>query len=281
VSEPARAEPPVTGGPVPETPSQAAMPVDLPIDVAVTFPARPSVPAPPPVPPVELPTRLELAWYQVARGICYGVAVAMWRYRVVGRENIPKSTAFVIAPSHRSYIDSPLAGCIVARHVRYMGKSGAFEKPLRGALFRSLGGFPVRRGAADREALRLTEGALAAGEPVVVFPEGGRRSGPVLGELLDGPAYVATRVNVPILPVGIGGTERAMPVGSKMARPGRVVLVVGKPLWPPALQSNGRVPRERLRQLTERLRVELQAVFDEARQLAGEGGGSGRPGKAN
>lgn len=230
-----------------------------------------AVPASPAVPPVELPTRLELAWYQVARAICYGIAVAMWRYRVVGRENIPKSTPFVIAPSHRSYIDSPLAGCIVRRRVRYMGKSGVFEKPLRGALFRSLGGFPVHRGTADREALRTTERALMTGEPVVVFPEGGRRSGPVLGELLDGPAYVATRTNVPIVPVGIGGTQSVMPVGAKLPRLGRVVLVVGKPLWPPPLQDNGRVPRDQVRRLTERLRAELQGVFDKSRELAGEG----------
>lgn len=231
---------------------------------------------PAPVPPMELPSRLELAWYQVARGICYGIAVAMWRYRVIGRENIPQSTSFVIAPSHRSYVDSPLAGCIVRRRVRYMGKSGAFEKPLRGALFRSLGGFPVHRGTADREALRTTEAALAMGEPVIVFPEGGRRSGPVLGELLDGPAYVATRANVPIVPVGIGGTEQAMPVGASMARPGRVVLVVGKPIWPPPLPESGRVPREKVRAVTERLRVELQALFDQARELAGEGDGARR-----
>ena len=230
-------------------------------------PARPQTPSPA---QLEVPTRLELAWYQVARAIVYGVAVALWRYRVVGRENLPRSVPFVIAPTHRSYIDSPLAGCIVRRRVRYMGKSGVFEKPLRAALFRSLGGFPVHRGTADREALRISQSALAAGEPVVVFPEGGRRSGPLIGDLLDGPAYLATRANVPIVPVGVGGTERVLPVGASLPHPGRVVLVVGKPLWPPSLLDNGRVPRDKVRELTARLRAELQDLFDQARKLAGE-----------
>ncbi len=219
---------------------------------------------------LQVPTRLELAWYQVARAIVYGVAVAMWRYRVVGRENLPRSVPFVIAPSHRSYIDSPLAGCIVRRRVRYMGKSGVFEKPVRAALFRSLGGFPVHRGTADREALRIGQAALAAGEPLIVFPEGGRRSGPVLGDLLDGPAYLATRANVPIVPVGVGGTEKILPVGASLPHLGRVVLVVGRPLWPPSLLDDGRVPRNKVRELTARLRVELQDLFDQARKLAGE-----------
>jgi 1-acyl-sn-glycerol-3-phosphate acyltransferase len=206
----------------------------------------------------------------VARAIVYGPSWLMWRFRVVGRENLPQTTPYVIAPSHRSYIDTLLVGCAVPRRVRFMAKSGVFQNSFVAALFGSLGGFPVRRGTPDREALRRAESALAAGEPVVLYPEGGRRSGPQVGKLMDGPAFVALRAGVPIVPVGIGGSEEAMPVGARWPRPARVVLVVGRPLWPPPLPAGGRFPRSAVAQLTDRLHEALQRVFDEAQELAGQ-----------
>jgi len=216
------------------------------------------------------PDRAGLAWYMVARAIVYLFSRLMWRVRVVGRENLPQTTPYVIAPSHRSYIDTPLVGCAVPRRVRFMAKSGVFDSAFSAKLFGSLGGFPVRRGTPDREALRKCEEVLARGEPVVLFPEGKRFSGPVLGELLDGPAFVAARANVPIVPIGVGGTERAMGVGSRWPRPGRVALVVGRPIWPSPPPVSGRVPRRAIQELTARLRSELQELFDQARELAGQ-----------
>lgn len=222
----------------------------------------------PPVPGMPSPTAV--AWYRVARAIVYVPTWLMWRFRVVGRENLPQTTPYVVAPTHRSYIDTLLVGCMIPRRVRFMAKSGVFDNAFAAKLFGSLGGFPVRRGTPDREALRNSESALAEGEPVVLYPEGGRRYGPVVGKLLDGPAFLALRANVPIVPVGVGGTEAAMPVGAHWPRPGRVVLVVGKPIWPPPVPASGRVPRRVVQELTERLRSELQVAFDRARELAEE-----------
>jgi 1-acyl-sn-glycerol-3-phosphate acyltransferase len=222
------------------------------------------------VPPA-VPSRGELAWFTVARGIVKLTCVLAWRYRVVGLENLPKTTPYVLAPVHRSYIDTMLVGAMTRRRARFMAKSGVFAKPWSAKLFGSLGGFPVDRGTADREALMMCEAALAAGEPVVLFAEGRRGSGPVLGPLMRGPAFVALRANVPIVPVGIGGSEEAMPVGAKMARFNRVVLVVGEPIWPPASGAGWRVPRAAVDELTETLRERLQALFDQARRLAGVG----------
>ena len=98
----------------------------------------------------------------------------------MGRENVPKSGAYIIAPVHRSYVDTLLSGYVTRRRVRYMAKEEMFANRWAAKLFCSFGGFAVRRGAPDREALRVCEQVLAIGEPLVLFPEGTRRSGPVL-----------------------------------------------------------------------------------------------------
>jgi 1-acyl-sn-glycerol-3-phosphate acyltransferase len=203
-------------------------------------------------------------WYAVARAIVYTACWLVWRLEIVGRENVPKEQPYVLAPVHRSYIDSMFAGCVSPRRPRFMAKSGVFDRPLAGKLYSSLGSFPVRRGTPDREALALCEQALVAGEPVVLFPEGTRAAGPVLKQLLRGPAFLALRANVPIVPVGIGGSEKAMPVGAKWVHRARISVVVGKPIWPPPKSDSGRVPRRMIDDMTERLRSELQALFDEA-----------------
>jgi len=216
------------------------------------------------------PARGELLWYQFARGLLWGPCQLFWRPRIIGRDNIPQTTPFILAPVHRSYVDTVLTAYTTRRRLRYMAKSGVFARPWMAKLFRSLGGFAVRRGTPDREALKICEAALALGEPVVLYPEGRRSTGPVLGPLMGGPAFVALRANVPIVPVGIGGSERSMPIGAKWVRPVRVAIVVGKAIWPPPRQGGDRVPRRLSDELTARLREELQAVFDQARAISGD-----------
>jgi 1-acyl-sn-glycerol-3-phosphate acyltransferase len=225
--------------------------------------------SPAPADAVRAPTRGELAWYGFARSVVFGLFWLMWRMRFVGTENLPQTTAYVVAPVHRSYIDTVLAGLITRRRFRFMGKGEMWETPWVAKLFTSLGGFPVRRGTPDREALKMCEQALLAGEPVVLFPEGTRQSGPIVRPLFAGPAFIALRANVPIVPLGIGGSERAMPKGSKRLRPGRVALVVGRPIWPPPASESGRASRRVVQELTDRLQAELQVVFDEAQVIAG------------
>jgi len=128
-----------------------------------------------------------------------------------------------------------------------------------------MGAFPVRRGTADREALRQCMEVIREGEPLVLFPEGTRQSGPIVQPLFEGAAFVAGRTQVPIVPVGIGGSERAMPKGSKVIRPVKVVMVVGAPLDPPApATEGGRPSRRAVHEVTERLHAEIQALFDAA-----------------
>jgi 1-acyl-sn-glycerol-3-phosphate acyltransferase len=208
--------------------------------------------------------RLERGFYRTVRAIVVAFSRLFWRLRVEGAENVPPTGPYVVAPVHRSNIDTLVVAAVTKRRLRFMGKDSLWKVRPVGKLLSALGGFPVHRGTADREALRRCIDVIERGEPLVIFPEGTRQSGPVVQPLFEGAAYVATRTRVPIVPVGIGGSEAAMPKGSKLIRPVRVRVVVGKPLYPPQPDARGRVPRSGVHALTEELAGCLQELFDRA-----------------
>ena len=206
-----------------------------------------------------------LAAYRLGRGLLVGVARLYLRLEVRGREHVPASGAFVLAPVHRSNIDFLLVSAVTTRRMRYMGKDSLWRNRTFGRLLSWLGAFPVKRGSADREALRRCIEVIREGEPLVLFPEGTRQSGPVVQPLFEGAAFVAARTRVPILPVGIGGSERAMPKGSRMIRPVKVTIVVGAPLDPPAPAAGADRPSRRaVHEVTEQLHAGIQSLFDTA-----------------
>jgi 1-acyl-sn-glycerol-3-phosphate acyltransferase len=221
--------------------------------------------------PADLPPHFpkgQLLFYRFVRNLLAGFCRLYWRQTTEGREHVPDGP-FILAPVHRSNIDTPVVCAVTKRRMRYMGKETVWKYRFPGWVLDALGGFPVHRAHADREALRRCLEVLKGGEPLVLFPEGTRQTGPEVQPLFEGAAYLATRTGVPIVPVGIGGSEQAMPKGSKMLRPVKVHVVVGEPLYADAVGPSGRASRRAVHELTERLREELQRLFDDARAKAG------------
>ena len=217
---------------------------------------------------VKPPAAWELYAYGFARFLVNFVNRAAWRVKVVGAEKLP-SGPFILAPVHRSNLDTLLVASLTKRRLRYMGKDGVWKYRLGGAILSALGGFPVHRGMADREAMRRCNLVLAGGEPLVLFPEGTRKSGPVVDGLFEGAAYIATKGGVPIVPVGIGGSERAWGKSRKIPRFTRVILLVGDPIYPEAKSTKGRVSRSTLNELSSELSMSLQTLFDQAQSALG------------
>lgn len=215
------------------------------------------------------PTRGTRLSYALVRGLFLVLFKIFGRVHVVGADKIPAEGAFVLAPVHRSNIDFALTSLVTTRPMRYMGKDSIWKSKLLGRFVSMLGAFPVHRGSADRDALKACSDIVNGGSPLVMFPEGTRQRGPKVEELFDGTAYVAAKTGVPILPVGIGGSEAMMPKGAKLPRPSKLVLVVGDPLPAPARTEGGRMPRSAVAALTGQLHEVLQDLFDEAQALAG------------
>jgi 1-acyl-sn-glycerol-3-phosphate acyltransferase len=190
-----------------------------------------------------------------------------FRVEIIGRERLPTSGGYVIAPVHRSNLDFMLAGLPIPRHVRWMAKDSIFLGGIVDTFLYAMGSFPVNRSGIDRPSLEACQLVVRGGQPIVMFPEGRRKAGDEVVDLFDGPAFVACRQRVPLVPMGIGGSDRAMPIGSKFIFPRKIVLILGEPIYPD-VPLEGRVPRPVVNATTERLRVAVQDLYDEARRRA-------------
>jgi cytidylate kinase len=209
----------------------------------------------------------ELRFYAAVRAVLLGFARVWLRVSAQGTQHVPAEGAFILSPVHRSNLDFLIVLVTTRRRLRFLAKDSLW-KGVWGRIFTALGGIPVARGTADREALRTCIEVIEAGEPLVIFPEGTRQFGPEVQPLFDGPAFVQSRTGVPIIPVGIGGSEAAMPKGAKVIKPQKVRVVVGEPLRA-GTESGSKARRAAVRARTAELHGVLQELFDEAQRQAG------------
>jgi len=197
---------------------------------------------------------------------------ALWtwfRPRVVGRQHVPDSGPVILAPVHRSFADFSFAAFCTDRKLFFMTKDELWQHKWLGRLLLSVGAFPVHRESADREALQRAEEVLRRGQVLVLFPEGTRREGLVVENLMEGAAFLSARTGAPIVPIGIGGSDLAMPKGTHVPKPLTIDVVIGPAIPPPPRTGAGRVARSAVHAATEALVPALQAVYDEARARSG------------
>jgi 1-acyl-sn-glycerol-3-phosphate acyltransferase len=213
-------------------------------------------------------TRLLRAVYAGMRGFMLVFTKVFFRVSFAGTEHIPATGGFIVAPVHRSNIDTFPMIAMTKRRMSFLGKDSLWKTKFTAWFFTTMGGYPVHRGTADRAALKRCIEVVTRGEGLILFPEGTRQFGPVVQELFEGAAYVASKTNVPIIPIGIGGSERAMPKGAKMIRPVKLHYEIGPPIAPPLAEDGGRASRDQLHATTKVLHEELQRVFDIARAKA-------------
>jgi len=188
-----------------------------------------------------------------------------WRPHVEGLEHIPATGGAVFAGNHLSVADELFLGSVVPRHLAFWAKSEYFVGTgLSGwftrTLMNGLGAIKVERGG-GRAALTAFDGAipiLQAGDMVAVYPEGTRSPDGKLYRGRTGAARLSVAAGVPLIPVGVIGTDRVQPIGQPYPMPfrGKVTIKFGKPI-----DTTGRADdRTSLRALTDELMLEIQKL---------------------
>jgi 1-acyl-sn-glycerol-3-phosphate acyltransferase len=207
--------------------------------------------------------------YRLIRGLFSVIMWSLFRPKVTGREHIPESGPVILSPVHRSFADFGFAAFCSKRKLFFMTKDSMWKNRMLGKLLLYVGAFPVHRESADREALQRAEEVLQRGEVLVLFPEGTRREGPVIENLMEGAAFLSARTGAPIVPIGIGASDLAMPKGKALPKPYTIQVVIGPAIPPPPRTGGGRVSRSAVHAATEELVGQLQVVYDEAKARTG------------
>lgn len=160
--------------------------------------------------------------------------VALTRWRVDGKDNVPRRGPLIVASNHLSIIDPPLLGASVPRRITFMAKQELFGPPMVRLIVQAYGAFPVRRGEIDREALRSALESLQNGCALGMFPEGKRSPDTRLQSAQPGVSLIAARSGVPILPVAICGSEHVEGLSVIVRRP-RITVTIGRPFSLPSV----------------------------------------------
>lgn len=154
---------------------------------------------------------LDTRLYRFAHVVVPPIIKLLFRMKVTGLENMPRKGSVVLASNHASNMDPVFIGVTCPRMVHFMAKAEIWKVPLLGRLVSAVGAFPVRRGGADRQAVRTAAGVLKRGAVVGVFPEGSRQKDGGLGQPLPGVGMFSLQAGVTTIPVALRGTDRIFP----------------------------------------------------------------------
>ena len=168
--------------------------------------------------------------------------------KVSGEENLPATGPLIIVANHQSNIDPPLLAAVLKRHTWFVAKASIFRGPIVRWFLGSWGAYPLHRQEGDVRALRWIWHKLEGGEAVVLFPEGTRNPGAMRGAK-PGVVQLAIRTQVPLVPIGITGTERLNSVTRVFNPTVKLRVRIGEPFTLPA--PEGKPKDEELDSLTE------------------------------
>lgn len=180
-----------------------------------------------------------------------------FRGRIIGAEKVPQQGPLIIVCNHASDFDPPLLSNCMCRPVAYMAKEELFQVPVLKQAITLYGAYPVKRGSPDRSAIRAAMHSLDQGWAVGIFLSGtrtpdGRVTNPKLGA-----AMIAAKVQVPLLPVSLWGSDRIFQKGSAIPRPVPITVRVGDIIPPPTSSK-----REELEAVTQHCTEVINGMLD-------------------
>lgn len=181
------------------------------------------------------------------------------RGRIYGAEQVPQKGRLLVVANHASDFDPPIISNCVGRPVSYMAKEELFKVPVLSQAIRLYGAYPVKRGSADRSAIRSALAQLEAGWAVGVFLQGTRTPDARIPNPKLGAALLAAKAQAPLLPVSLWGTQAILAKGS-VPRSVPITVRIGEMIAPPTSTN-----RDELEAITQRCVMAIHALHDQGR----------------
>ena len=195
--------------------------------------------------------------YGVARAVCTPIFKICYRYKGINANNLPVEGGCILACNHLSYSDPVLLGLCQKRRLFFMAKVELFKNKFFGALIRTLGAFPVERGAGDNKAIKTGEDLIKEGEVMTIFIEGGRTKTGDLMRPRSGCALVAQQMQVPVIPACI------TVVGNPKYTFSKRVIHFGDPLTPEQLGLTLEGGRKELKNASNMIMDEIKKMREQ------------------
>jgi len=180
-----------------------------------------------------------------------------FRGRIYGAENVPQKGRLLVVSNHASDFDPPLLSCCVGRPVAYMAKEELFQVPILKQAIQAYGAYPVKRGSADRSAMKAAIASIQSGWATGIFLDGTRTPDGRIADPKVGAAWIAAKTQSPLLPVSLWGTHAIFRKGSAMPRPTSVTVRIGELILPPTSSD-----RSELEAITQRCALEINTLHD-------------------
>jgi 1-acyl-sn-glycerol-3-phosphate acyltransferase len=204
-------------------------------------------------------------YYRFLRAIVRFVFKLFTDWEIVGLENVPPDGPFISVSNHTHWLDPPLFLCSMPRRIWPLVADKWRRRPVIGQLMASVGAIFVLRGEVDRHALRKAMAVLEQGRVLGIAPEGTRSKTGAMQRGRGGAAYIACLMDVPLLPVGIIGVEKALMELRRLRRP-QVKVVIGRPFTLPPLPSKAGSRSKRLREYTAQIMQRIAELLPEEYQ---------------
>jgi 1-acyl-sn-glycerol-3-phosphate acyltransferase len=201
--------------------------------------------------------------YWVLKALLSPIFFLLWRVKVEGRENVPRTGPVILAPNHVTFLDSMFLPLVLRRRVTFVAKAEYFESWKTAWFFRAAGQIPMRRegGSASERALAAARDVLRRGGVLGIYPEGTRSPDGRLYKGHTGVARLALGCHVPLVPVGLCGTSEVQKPGSNMPRPFKKVTVrFGTPMALSRFEEESATDPLVLRVLTDELMFEIRQL---------------------
>lgn len=170
--------------------------------------------------------------YRLLRWLAQLLFIGLFRGRVFGVRNVPRTGGVLLASNHQSFLDPVLATLAIPRECNYMARDTLFHHPVLRRVIEYLNAFPVKRGTADMGAIKETIRRLRAGGIVTTFPEGTRTTDGQIGPMRAGVVLLARKTQVPVVPTLILGALEAWPRTAPLPRPHAVLVAYAPPIYP-------------------------------------------------
>ena len=179
----------------------------------------------------------KLIYELVSKLFVFPVYKLLFKGHLIGRENIPQKESFIMVSNHGSLLDPPLLGHALGRNISFMAKAELFKIPFLGFVIKACGAYPVKRGIADKNTIKIACNKLSNNNCIGIFIDGTRQKNGRVNKPKQGAALLAFKNQKLLLPVAIVNSHKLIRFKFCIPLFSAIVIKVGKPLLPPKSSS--------------------------------------------